>query len=76
MTHSDHKKAFTQLKAKPIVKAKYIKHNQPKARSCGKAKVKCQVTGRTSAVIRKYNLNLSRQTFRELAPKLGFKKYN
>lgn len=76
MTTSDFRKAFTQLKAKPVKKAKYTKHNAPKERSCGKALRKCQVTGRTHAVIRKYGINLCRQSFRELAPKLGFKKYN
>ena len=78
MTTSDYRKAFTQLKAKPTKKAKYIKHNAPKERSCGQGQLsrKCQVTGRTHAVIRKYGLLLCRQSFRELAPKLGFKKYN
>ena len=35
MTTSDYKKVFTQLNAKPIKKAKFIKFNAPKERSCG-----------------------------------------
>ena len=76
MTISDWKKMFTQLNAKPIKKSKYIKHNAPKARSCGKAKKPCRITGQHSGVIRKYGLNLNRHSFREVAPELGFKKYS
>jgi len=46
MTTSDYKKAFTQLDHKPIKKAKFIKHNSPKPRSCGIALRKCQNCGR------------------------------
>ncbi len=76
MTTSDWRKMFTQLNAKPIKKAKYIKHNAPKKRSCGKAKIKCRVTGRNGGVIRKYGLYVCRQSFREIATELGFKKYS
>ena len=76
MTTSDHKKVFTQLKAKPIKKAKFIKFNQPKTRSCGIALRKCKQCGRMRAHIRKYGLHLCRQCFREMAPKLGFKKFS
>lgn len=76
MTASDWKKMFTQLDAKPVKKAKYIKHNSPKARSCGKNNVRCQITGRRGGIIRKYGLNICRQSFREVATKLGFKKYS
>ena len=76
MTTSDWRKMFTQLNTKPIKKAKYIKHNRPKKRSCGKALVKCKVTGRNRGVIRKYGLDICRQSFREMATSLGFKKYN
>ncbi|MDP3990021.1 MAG: 30S ribosomal protein S14 [archaeon] len=67
---------FTQLDAKPVKKAKYIKHNSPKERSCGKNKIRCQITGRRGGIIRKYGLNICRQSFREVATKLGFKKYS
>ena len=36
MTASDWKKAFKQLDAKPVVKAKFIKHNKPKERKIRK----------------------------------------
>ena len=76
MTTSDHKKAFKQLDAKPVKKAKFIKFNQPKKRSCGEARVKCRNCGRQGAHIAKYGLNLCRQCFRDMAIGLGFKKYN
>ena len=76
MTSSDHRKVFTQLNAKPIKKAKFIKHNSPLKRSCGRNLVRCRVTGRRRGVIRKYGLNICRQSFRELATKLGFKKFS
>ena len=76
MTSSDWKKAFKQLDNKPVKKAKYIKFNSPKKRSCGRNNIRCRVTGRRRGVIRKYGLNICRQSFRELATKLGFKKYS
>lgn len=76
MTTSDYKKMFTQLNAKPIKKAKYIKFNQPKKRSCGSALKKCQNCGRMGAHIDKYGLNLCRQCFRDMAVGLGFKKFS
>ena len=75
MTTSHHSKAFTQLNNKPIKKAKFIKHNKPKTRSCGKALKKCKRSGRNGAHIQKYGIGLCRQCFRETAKKLGFKKY-
>jgi len=76
MTTSDYKKMFTQLNAKPIKKAKYIKFNQPKKRSCGSALKKCRNCGRMGAHIDKYGLNLCRQCFRDMAVGLGFKKFS
>jgi small subunit ribosomal protein S14 len=76
MTASDHRKVLKQLKSKPAKLKKFIKHNQPKARSCGIALRRCTQCYRTRAHIKKYGLNLCRQCFRELAPELGFKKYN
>jgi len=76
MTTSNHQKVFTQLNAKPIKKAKFIKFNQPKKRSCGIALRKCRQCGRMRAGIRKYSLNICRQCFREMATELGFKKYS
>ena len=76
MTTSDHHKAFKQLDAKPVKKAKYIKFNSPKARSCGKALRKCRQCGRMGAHINKYSLHICRHCFREMASELGFKKFS
>lgn len=76
MTTSDYKKGFKQLKAKPIKLKKYLKHNAPKKRSCGIAVRKCGRCGRNKAHIRSYGLHLCRQCFREIATKIGFKKYS
>ncbi len=76
MTTSDNKKVFKQLNAKPIKKAKFIKFNSTKERSCGVALRKCKQCGRMRAHIRKYGLHLCRQCFREMAPELGFKKFS
>jgi len=76
MTYSDYKKAFKQLKAKPVKLKKFIKHNSPRKRSCGRSLRKCRRCGRTSAHIRKYGINMCRQCFRDTATKIGFKKYS
>ncbi len=76
MTYSDYRKAFKQLKVKPAKMQKYVKHNAPKKRSCGASRHRCRRCGRIGAFIQKYGLNLCRQCFREIATKLGFKKYN
>ena len=67
---------FTQLDAKPVIKAKFIKFNQPKDRSCGISLRKCKNCGRTRAHINKYGLHLCRQCFRDMAPEIGFKKFS
>lgn len=36
----------------------------------------CRRCGRKRGIIRRYELNLCRQCFREVAPELGFKKYS
>jgi small subunit ribosomal protein S14 len=36
----------------------------------------CLDTGRTNGLVGKYDIWLCRQSFRELAPKMGFKKYD
>ena len=77
MTYSNHTKVLKQLKGKPGKMSKYHKHNTPKKRSCSLENRKCRVTGRTSrGIIRKYGLNVCRQSFREIAEKIGFKKYS
>lgn len=76
MTYSDYSKMAKQLKVKPAKYAKFMKHNAPKDRSCGIAKKRCVRCGRIKAHIGSYGLDLCRQCFRDIAPMIGFKKYN
>jgi len=76
MTTSNFRKAYTQLKSKPVKWKKYLKHNAPKKRTTGGALHKCKNCGRTHAHIQKYSIHLCRQCFREQAKGLGFKKYS
>ncbi len=76
MTTSNSQKMLTQLNAKPVKKAKFLKFNNPKKRSCGKMLRRCKNCGRLGGHINKYGLHLCRQCFREMALELGFKKYN
>ncbi len=76
MTIKDWKKSFRQLKQKPLIMKKYKKHNAPKKRSTGRRLKKCRRCGRYGGHISKYGLDLCRTCFREIALKIGFKKYN
>ena len=76
MTTSNHEKMFTQLDNKQVKKKKFIKHNKPKQKSCGKALKRCRRCGRNGGHIQKYGLSLCRQCFRQIAKDIGFKKYN
>jgi small subunit ribosomal protein S14 len=76
MTYSKYDKAFNQLETKPAKMTKYLKHNKPKDRKTGINLKRCGRCGRTRAHIDKYGLNLCRQCFREIATKIGFKKYS
>jgi len=76
MTTSNFKKVFKQLKVKPAKLTKFIKHNSPKERSCGISKRPCIRCGRQGAHVSKYGLDLCRCCFRDIATKLGFKKFN
>jgi ribosomal protein S14 len=76
MTYSNYKKALKQLKTKPKIAERYVRHNAPKKRSCGVARKRCRITGRIGGRISKYGLNICRQSFREVAEKIGFKKLN
>ncbi|MBS3087503.1 30S ribosomal protein S14 [Candidatus Pacearchaeota archaeon] len=76
MTASDWRKITRQLRSKPAVLKKFLKHNKPKVRTTGIASFKCEVCGRHGARVSSYNLNLCRHCFRELAVELGFKKYS
>ena len=76
MTASNPEKAYVQLKFKPAKLKKYKKHNLSKKRELGKANKRWERCDRMGAHISKYNLNLCRQCFREMAKKMGFKKYS
>jgi small subunit ribosomal protein S14 len=47
-----------------------------KKEKTGKGSRPCRRCGSYGSVIRRYGLNLCRQCFREIADKLGFKKYS
>ena len=76
MTASDWKKQLKQLKGKPAVMEKFIRHNKPKDRKTGIAAKKCERCGRFGAHIKSYGLNLCRHCFREIATEIGFTKYS
>jgi len=76
MTSSNYNKVFKQLKVKPAKLQKYKKHNSPKERKTGVARRRCQRCGRIGGHIKKYGLELCRHCFREIATKIGFKKYS
>jgi len=42
LTYSYYKKPLKQLKAKPAILTKYLKHNTPKLRKTGKARKRCR----------------------------------
>lgn len=76
MTYTDHTKVLVQLQNKPGKLAKHAKYSVPKKRVGGALNKKCSRCGRTGGHISKYGLHLCRQCFREIANKIGFKKYN
>lgn len=76
MTASDWKKILKQLKKKPAIMQKFLKHNKPKERKIGISTRKCERCGRFGAHIKSYGLNLCRHCFREIAEEIGFKKYS
>lgn len=53
-----------------------VKGQQKKVRKFGKGSRPCRRCGAYGPIIRRYGLMLCRQCFREVAEKLGFKKYN
>lgn len=76
MTTSDYRKVLKVLKSKPAKYKKFLKHNAPRERAFGISTKRCERCGRIRGHIDKYGLNLCRQCFREIATKIGFKKYN
>jgi ribosomal protein S14 len=77
MTIKDWRKAFRQLKSKPSKLKKYMKHNAPKKRATGTTvTARCGNCGRFGGHVSQYGLHLCRHCFREMATKIGFKKYS
>ncbi len=76
MTQSSWRKLYKQLKAKPAIARKFLKHNKPKERKTGYAIHRCERCGRIGANVGQYGLNFCRQCFREIAEEIGFKKYS
>jgi small subunit ribosomal protein S14 len=79
MTTSDHTKVVKQLEGKPGKMAKYKKYNVPTIKgkkASGAQTKKCVRCGRNGGHISKYGLHLCRQCFREVATKIGFKKFS
>ena len=77
MTASDARKVYKQLKVKPAKLAKFKKHNLPKKRSCGAGLNKGKRCGKKSrGFSHKYGLDVCRQCLREIAKRIGFKKYS
>jgi small subunit ribosomal protein S14 len=76
MTASDWKKILKQIEKKPAKKNRFLKHNKPKQRKHGISIKKCEKCGRFGAHISSYGLELCRHCFREIAEKIGFKKYS
>ena len=75
MTVSSYKKMLKQLKPKPAILKRYLKHNKPKERTYGKGIKQCEECKNTRGYIAKYGINMCRKCFREHADKLGFKKF-
>lgn len=79
MTTSDHTKVVKQLENKPGKMAKYKKYSVPKQKGkkpFGAHTKKCIRCGRNGGHISKYGLHLCRQCFRDIATKIGFKKFS
>jgi small subunit ribosomal protein S14 len=67
---------LNQIRNKPAKYSKFQKYNVPRQRKFGRSVKRCRRCGQTAAHISKYGLHFCRQCFREVAPKIGFKKYN
>jgi small subunit ribosomal protein S14 len=69
------KNAKRQIEEKPTKLARFMKFNRPKDRKFGRNAFPCRRCGKTEGVINKYGIRYCRQCFREVAEKLGFKKF-
>jgi len=72
-----YKDMMKMLEGKPSKIARLKKHNVPKERKFGLAKSVCWRCGKVGrGVIRKYDLDVCRRCFREIARDLGFRKFD
>lgn len=76
ITTTHYTKMLNQIRNKPAKHTKFLKHNVPRQRKFGRSTKRCRRCGQTAAHISKYGLHFCRQCFREVAPKIGFKKYS
>ena len=76
MTVSHHSKVLKQIRTKSVKRQRYEKFNKPIKRKTGLSLRPCRRCGRVGGHVKKYGLNLCRQCFREIATKIGFKKYS
>ncbi|MBU1199053.1 MAG: 30S ribosomal protein S14 [Nanoarchaeota archaeon] len=76
MSTSNHTKVLKQIRNKPAKYEKFLKHNVPRKRKFGRSTKACRRCGRTAGHISKYGLHFCRQCFRQIATKIGFKKYS
>ncbi|MCZ6648598.1 MAG: 30S ribosomal protein S14 [Thaumarchaeota archaeon] len=53
-----------------------LKERHGKPRKFGKGAKHCKRCGNYTTVLQQYDLNLCRQCFREVAPMMGFRKYD
>lgn len=73
----DYKTIMKQIENKIGKLKKFKKHNIPRNRKFGKGSSVCRMCGRKGVgIINKYGLHYCRQCFREVAAKIGFKKYS
>jgi small subunit ribosomal protein S14 len=78
LTTSDPNKMLKQLTKKQQKMKRFKKYNSAKQRSCGRRTTPCTRCGRTGTggFVGSYNLKYCRCCFRDIATKLGFKKYS
>lgn len=71
----DFRKSLKIYQNKPGKMKKVLKHNTRKERTTGYGKVRCIRCGNMGrSLIRKYDLNICRRCFREVAKEMGWKK--
>lgn len=63
-----------KIKPGKTKRERFLRNNSPKKRAYGKSLSVCRICGGRRGRISKYNLNICRRCFREVAKELGFKK--